>query len=132
MPEVNRGVRPLSPFMIGPYYRPQLTSISSIMVRITGIITFGTALLLVIWLFSAAASAEAFALVDRVYQSFVAMVIFTAAIWAAFYHMLGRLRHVIWDFGYALDVKTSERMAIGMFGVATLLTVITVGIVALV
>ena len=29
--------RPMSPFMIGPYYRPQMTSISSILVRITGL-----------------------------------------------------------------------------------------------
>ena len=28
MADVNRGNRPLSPFMIGPYYRPQLTSIT--------------------------------------------------------------------------------------------------------
>ena len=36
MAEPKRVERPLSPFMIGPYYRPQITSISSILTRITG------------------------------------------------------------------------------------------------
>ena len=49
MADVNRGNRPLSPFMLGQYYRPQMTSISSIMVRITGIASLGTAVLLVLY-----------------------------------------------------------------------------------
>ena len=64
MPDVNRGNRPLSPFMIGQYYRPQMTSISSIMVRITGIATLGAAVLVVAWLLAAAGSEAAFAVVD--------------------------------------------------------------------
>ena len=64
MADVNRGNRPLSPFMIGQYYRPQMTSISSIMVRITGIATLGAAVLVVAWLLAAAGSEAAFAVVD--------------------------------------------------------------------
>ncbi|MEL7164515.1 MAG: succinate dehydrogenase, cytochrome b556 subunit [Pseudomonadota bacterium] len=132
MSEAKPGTRPLSPFMIGPYYRPQLTSISSILVRITGIITFGTAFLLVAWLFAAASSDSAFAVIDGALQSVLGMFVLSVALWAAFYHMLGRLRHVIWDFGHALNVAASERMAIGMFAGATALTIITLGVVALV
>ncbi len=36
MADVNRGNRPLSPFMLGQYYRFQLTSVTSILTRITG------------------------------------------------------------------------------------------------
>ena len=36
MADVNRGNRPLSPFMLGQYYRFQMTSLSSILTRITG------------------------------------------------------------------------------------------------
>ena len=46
------------------------------------------------------------------------------AAWAIFYHMLGRLRHVVWDFGYCLEVETSEKLGIGMFIGATVLTVL--------
>ncbi|MEO9781188.1 MAG: succinate dehydrogenase, cytochrome b556 subunit [Sedimentitalea sp.] len=125
MADVNRGNRPLSPFMIGQYYRPQMTSISSIMVRITGIASLGTAFLIVLWLLSAATSESAFAVVDGLLRSFVGDILMLLATWAIWYHVLGRLRHVIWDFGYLLEVEISERMGLGMFIGATVLTIIT-------
>jgi succinate dehydrogenase / fumarate reductase cytochrome b subunit len=51
------------------------------------------------------------------------------ATWALFYHMLGRLRHVIWDFGYLVELGISEKMGLGMFIGATVLTAITVAVV---
>ncbi|MDU9005849.1 succinate dehydrogenase, cytochrome b556 subunit [Sedimentitalea todarodis] len=125
MADVNRGNRPLSPFMIGQYYRPQMTSISSILVRITGIASLGTAFLIVLWLLSAASSESAFAVVDGLLRSFVGDVLMLLATWAIWYHVLGRLRHVIWDFGYLLEVSVSERMGLGMFIGATVLTLVT-------
>ncbi len=125
MADVNRGNRPLSPFMIGPYYRPQMTSISSIMVRITGIASLGSVFLAICWLLAAASSETAFDFFNGIYGSFIGNILMLAAAWALWYHMLGRLRHVIWDFGYCLDVKTSEKMGWGMFIGATVLTVLT-------
>ncbi|MEO1196607.1 MAG: succinate dehydrogenase, cytochrome b556 subunit [Pseudomonadota bacterium] len=124
MPDVNRGDRPLSPFMIGQYYKPQLTSISSIMVRITGIALLAFAILIVWWLLAAATSQGAFAFIDGILRSFIGDILMLGATWALFYHTLGRLRHVIWDFGHGLEVETSELMAKGMFGLATILTVL--------
>ena len=126
MAEAKRVERPLSPFMIGPYYRPQMTSISSIMVRITGIATLGTVFLVVAWLVTAATSRPAFDWVNWLLTSFVGDVLMTLAAWAIWYHALGRLRHVIWDLGYAVNVKTGEAMGMGMFIGATVLTIITV------
>ena len=120
MADVNRGNRPLSPHL--SIYRPQLTSISSILVRITGIgLLFVTAL--IVWWFIAAATSEAaFGFIDGLLRSWFGDLILLLATWAAFYHMLGRLRHVIWDFGFCLNIKTSEMMAKGMFALATILT----------
>ncbi|WP_095587262.1 succinate dehydrogenase, cytochrome b556 subunit [Actibacterium ureilyticum] len=125
MPDVDRGDRPLSPFMIGPYYRPQMTSISSIMVRITGIASLGTATLLVLWLLTAATSDGAFAVVDGLLRSFVGDVLMLLATWAVWYHLLGRLRHVIWDLGYGVEIPIAEKMGMGMFIGATVLTIFT-------
>jgi len=127
MADVNRGNRPLSPHI--SIYRPQLTSLSSIMVRITGIACLGAALLVVAWLLAAASSPAAFAVVDGLLRSVLGKLVMLAATWAIFYHMLGRLRHALWDFGYFVQVEISEKMALGMFGLATLLTLI-VAIVA--
>ncbi|SIN78735.1 succinate dehydrogenase, cytochrome b556 subunit [Vannielia litorea] len=124
MADMNRD-RPLSPFMIGPYYRPQITSISSIMVRITGIVSFGTAFLVVCWLLAAAFSEPAFDRINWLMTSFIGDIIMVLASWAIWYHMLGRLRHVIWDFGYCLEVPISEKMGWGMFIGATVLALFT-------
>ena len=129
MADVNRGNRPLSPFMIGPYYRPQMTSISSIMVRITGIATLILFTLVVWWLLAAATSETAFAFIDGLLRSVLGDLVLLGATWALWYHMLGRLRHVIWDLGYWLEVSTSETMGKGMFIGATVLAILTVLVV---
>ncbi|WP_425071928.1 succinate dehydrogenase, cytochrome b556 subunit [Sagittula sp. S175] len=125
MADVNRGNRPLSPFMIGQYYRPQMTSISSIMVRITGIASLGTAALLVLWLLSAATSPEMYATVNGVLTSFVGDVLLFLASWAIWYHVFGRLRHVIWDLGYNVNVEFGEMFGWIMFIAATILALFT-------
>ncbi|MCG7493641.1 succinate dehydrogenase, cytochrome b556 subunit [Thalassobius sp. Cn5-15] len=125
MADVNRGNRPLSPFMIGPYYRPQITSTSSIFVRITAIASLGTVTLLVWWLLAAATSESAFGFINWLLTSLVGDLVLFLATWAIWYHMLGRLRHVVWDFGYCLDIKTSEKLGWGMYGAATVLTLLT-------
>ena len=124
MADVNRGNRPLSPFMIGTYYRPQMTSISSIMVRITGIAVLGLSVIIIAWLFLAATSETAFTALNGIVQSWFGDLVLLAGVWALSYHMLGRLRHVIWDFGYCWDVPTSEKMGAAMFAIATVVTVL--------
>jgi len=123
MADVNRGNRPLSPHL--SIYRPQLTSVSSIMVRITGIASLGLALLVVWWLLAAATSAGSFTVIDGLLRSWFGSLVLLGATWALWYHMLGRLRHVIWDFGYLVQVEVSNKMGLGMFIGATVLTAIT-------
>ncbi len=129
MADVNRGNRPLSPFMIGPYYRPQLTSMSSIFVRITGIAIFVLALLPVAWLLAATSSEGAFAAWDGFIRSWFGDLILFGTTYVLFYHMLGRLRHVIWDLGYCLEVAIAEKMAIGMIVLSAILTLLVAVIV---
>lgn len=111
--------RPLSPHLA--IYRPQLTSITSIMVRITAVALFVLAVLPVWWLMAAASSESAFAFIDGLLHSWLGSLVLFGATWALFYHMLGRLRHAIWDFGYCLEVAISEKMGLGMFIGATVL-----------
>lgn len=127
MADVNRGNRPLSPHL--QIYRPQLTSMTSILVRITGIACYALAVLAVLWLVTAASSPAAFAVMDGFLRSWFGDLILLGATWALWYHMLGRLRHVIWDFGYFLDVERSELMGIGMLITATALTIFTIIVV---
>ena len=68
-------------------------------------------------------------MIDGLLRSFVGDVILLLATWAIWYHVLGRLRHVIWDFGYCLEVDIAEKMGKGMFIGATVLTLLTIIIV---
>ncbi|KIC47519.1 MAG: succinate dehydrogenase, cytochrome b556 subunit [Ruegeria sp.] len=123
MADVNRGNRPLSPHLT--IYRPQMTSISSIMVRITGIAALAVSFFVVWWLLAAATSENAFNFIDGLMRSWLGDLVMFLAAWAIFYHMLGRLRHVIWDLGYCVDVGISEKLGIGMFVLATILAFVT-------
>ena len=125
MAEMNRGQRPLSPHL--SIYRPQLTSVTSILVRITGNALIIGTLLIVWWLFAAATSAEYFAFVDGILTSVLGKLIMLGSIWALWYHTLGGVRHLIWDNALGLDLETAYKL--GWFvvygsGVLTLLTVL--------
>ena len=124
MADVNRGNRPLSPHLT--IYRPQMTSISSIFVRITGNALLAATLLLIAWLLAASTSAAAFAWVQCVITSWFGDLVFLLSLWALWYHTLGGLRHLIWDTGRGLELKTAERMGWMMIIGSLLLTVLTV------
>jgi len=124
MADVNRGNRPLSPHLT--IYRPQMTSISSIFVRITGNALLAATLLLIAWLLAASTSAAAFEWVQCVITSWFGDLVFLLSIWALWYHMLGGLRHLIWDTGRGLELKTAERMGWMMIIGSLLLTAFTV------
>ena len=63
----DRGNRPLSPHLT--IYRPQLTSITSILIRITGNAIILSVMLIVWWLFAAATSRQHFEVADAIMNS---------------------------------------------------------------
>ena len=124
MADVNRGNRPLSPHLT--IYRPQMTSISSIFVRITGNALLVSTLLLIWWLLAASSSAAAFAVADYVITSWFGDIVMMLSLWALWYHTLGGVRHLIWDTGRGLELKTAERMGWMMMIGSLVLTALTV------
>ena len=106
MADVNRGDRPLSPHMT--IYRPQITSVLSILHRITGVgLTLG-AFLVVWWLLAAATGPEYFALVDGLLTSWLGHLVLLGLTWALCYHFLNGIRHLIWDTGNGFDLEQVE------------------------
>ena len=125
MADVNRGNRPLSPHL--SIYRPQLTSVTSILTRITGNALLVGALLVVWWLLAAATSPEYFAVANWVMTSLLGKLVMLGSIWALWYHTLAGVRHLIWDNAMGLDLTVAYLLGwavvIGSF-VLTALTVI--------
>ena len=127
MADVNRGNRPLSPHLT--IYRPQLTSMTSIFVRITGNAVIVTALMIVWWFVAAASGPEAFATADAFLRSWFGDLVLFLSTWAVWYHLLGGLRHLIWDSGHALQVEKAETLGLVMIIGSVLLTIFTVIVV---
>jgi len=123
MADVNRGNRPLSPHLT--IYRPQLTSMTSIFVRVTGNALIVAALMIVWWFSAAAAGPEAFATADGFVRSWFGDLVLFLSCWAMWYHLLGGLRHLIWDTGHMLDVPRSETFGLAMIVASVLLTIFT-------
>ncbi|MFK7752287.1 MAG: succinate dehydrogenase, cytochrome b556 subunit [Sedimentitalea sp.] len=128
MADVNRGNRPLSPHIT--IYRPQLTSITSILTRITGNAILLAALLIVWWFLAASTSAQAFAVADGVITSFLGDVIMTLSLLGLWYHTLAGVRHLVWDNAIAMEIETAEKLGYAILGGSVLLTIITLLIIA--
>lgn len=127
MADVNRGNRPLSPHLT--IYRPQWTSMTSIFVRITGN-TIIVAALMAVWWFAALASGEgAYRVANGFITSWFGDLIMFLSVWGLWYHMLGGIRHLIWDSGHMLDVQKSEMFGQIMVIVSVLLTIFTVVVI---
>ena len=114
--------RPLSPHL--QIYRPMLTMMMSIAHRITGAsLTVGFELL-TWWLVAISIGPEAYACVDAFFGSLVGRALLFAFTWALIHHMLGGIRHLVWDTGRGFDLATVETMARAMLGASIGLTLI--------
>lgn len=116
--------RPLSPFMIGPYYRPQLTSMLSITHRATGVgLSFGT-LLLAGWLIALASGPEAFGAYSAHVTAWYGQVLLFAWSWALLYHLCNGIRHLFWDVGKGLEIETAYKSGYAVVAISAILTVV--------
>ncbi|WP_434054085.1 MAG: succinate dehydrogenase, cytochrome b556 subunit [Roseibium sp.] len=104
-----RGNRPLSPHL--QIYKPILTMVMSILHRITGAALYFGTILLAWWLIAAAAGPSYFDFVNEIYGSFIGRLILFGFTWALVHHMLGGLRHFIWDMGAGFGKDAREWLA---------------------
>jgi succinate dehydrogenase / fumarate reductase, cytochrome b subunit len=127
MTQSKQVERPLSPHL--QVYRIQMTSVSSILTRISGNGLIVGVILAVWWLLAAATSPEYFAVANAVATSWFGDLVFTASALAVWYHFLAGLRHLYFDAGHGLDVPTAERLGWVCIIGSVLLTIITILIV---
>lgn len=114
--------RPLSPFMIGPYYKPQLTSMLSITHRLTGIaLSIGT-LLIMGWMIALASGPAAYAAYAVHVQAWYGQLLLIGWSWALLYHLCNGIRHLFWDVGKGFELKTAYASGYAVIVVSLLLT----------
>ena len=105
----GRAERPLSPHL--QIYRLTLTMVMSIIHRITGAALYFGTVLLAWWLLAAASGPNAYAVFQSVASSIIGRIVLFGYTWALLHHMLGGVRHLIWDTGPGFGPAEREWLA---------------------
>jgi succinate dehydrogenase / fumarate reductase cytochrome b subunit len=118
--------RPLSPHLL--IYRWPITMVMSILHRITGIGLYYGVLLVAWWLLAAASGPNAYANFAAFMGSFIGRVILFGYTWALMHHMLGGIRHLIWDTVHGFSAQEREWMSyatvVGSIGLTIVLWIV--------
>ncbi len=115
--------RPLSPHL--QIYKPQISTATSIMHRITGCALSVGLLLMVWWLVAAATSPGAFRVAQGFIGSPIGLILMFGWSLALWYHFCNGIRHLFWDAGYGYAIPASHRSALLMIIGAIALTVLS-------
>lgn len=103
--------RPLSPHL--QIYKPLINMVMSIVHRITGLALYFGTLLLAWWLIAAATGPDYFNYVSSWFATWPGKLVLVSYTWALLHHMLGGLRHFIWDTGRGHDLATIDQLSWG-------------------
>ena len=94
----------------------------SIVHRATGIALYGGTLLLVLWLVAAAIGGGFFDTVVWLFGTWLGQLVLFGYTWVLFHHMLGGVRHFVWDTAKAMDAAGRETIVRIQLGLSVLLT----------
>jgi len=115
----NQG-RPLSPHI--SIYRWPITMALSILHRATGIALSVGFIVLVAWLFDAAAGPDAYAVFQSVMGSIFGKLLLIGWSFAFFYHLCNGIRHLVWDAGHGFEISQANRSSWAVLVGAALMT----------
>ena len=114
--------RPTSPHL--QIYRRTITKAMSILHRATGIANYAGMALFAIWLVAAAMGQEALTAVNFIYGSWLGQVALFGFTWSLVHHMLGGLRHWVWDFAVMMEPGQREALAWATLAGSVILTLL--------
>ncbi len=115
-----KPARPLSPHL--QIYRPQITSGMSIFHRITGVaLAFGLPVF-VAWLLVLANGPNLYPSFIELFQTIVGQILLFGWSFSFFYHFCCGIRHLLWDAGYGLDIKSVYRTGYAAIVISLALT----------
>lgn len=117
------GSRPLSPHL--QVYDPQITSVLSILHRLTGVALSLGGVFLVYWLSAGAYGPEAFDRAQQFFGSWFGQLVLLGLTFSLFYHLSNGVRHLIWDVGLGFELPMLRATGIVVVIVALGLTALT-------
>ena len=114
--------RPLSPHL--GIYKLLPTMVMSILHRITGAALYFGTVLVAVWLIALASGQEAYNMAMSFFGSWFGLLILFGYTWALMHHLLGGLRHFLWDTGHGLEKHFATKLAWATIAGSIALTVI--------
>ena len=112
--------RPPSPHL--QIYKWSPTMAASIAHRFTGAALYAGTLLLAFYLFAAAGDARRFDFASALFRSWLGQLVLLGYTFVLMLHVMGGLRHAIWDAGKGFEAKARDRLSVGSFAGAAVLT----------
>lgn len=121
----QNSARPLSPHL--QVYKPQLTSVLSILHRITGILLSAFAVGWLVWLVCLNRGPHALDTFNSLLNTIPGKLMCILATWALFYHLLNGVRHLVWDTGRWLELDAARRAGWAVVVLSLVLSVVAWG-----
>lgn len=118
--------KPLSPHL--QVWRWHITMATSILHRATGCALYVGALIAAAWAVSLASGPEAYATFKGLMGSWLGLFVMFGLTLSVFYHLANGVRHLVWDAGHGLDVKSANASAVVVFAFAAAATLAVWGI----
>ena len=118
--------RPLSPHI--QIYRPQITSVLSILHRATGIFLCFGAVVFAWWVIALALGPEPYAAVRSALGSWLGRLLLFAWTFSFFYHLCNGVRHLFWDAGIGFELRTVHASGLAVVAASIALTLIAFGL----
>ena len=115
--------RPLSPHL--QVYKPQLTSILSILHRGTGIVLSIGSIFLVLWILVLTLGESAYQIYSQLVNNWFGKLVIFGFTFGLFYHLSNGIRHLFWDAGYGYDLKDAYISGFAVIFSSLSLTLIT-------
>lgn len=128
MAEVKVAPRPLSPHL--QIYRWSWTMAMSVAHRVTGSALYVGIALFAAWLVALASGPRAFNAFQWFFGSPIGLLILFGYTWVLIHHMLGGVRHLVWDFGHGMEPEQRINMArftlIGSIALTVLIWIVAI------
>ena len=118
--------RPLSPHI--QIYRPQITSVLSILHRATGVFLCFGAVVFAWWVIALALGPEPYAAVRSALGSWLGRLLLLAWTFSFFYHLCNGVRHLFWDAGIGFELRTVHASGLAVVAASIALTLIAFGL----
>ena len=105
-------------------WRWHLTMLTSILHRATGVALYGGALILAGWAIALASGPANYLFFMTLLGSPLGRVVMFGLTLSIFYHLANGIRHLVWDAGAGLDIKTANLTGAAVIAFSVAATVV--------